>query len=507
MLQLTMRILFCFLIATIAVSSYEERNVDGPKYLRPESNQATLTRKPTASPKSKRPSSSPSAKPTKPTKYPSAKPSKSGKSVIVIGGGVSGLAAANALQAKNYNVIVVEARDYLGGRLHTDRSNFGFPVELGAQFLHGSGSGSNLQPVYKLATDKGWKLQTFTEKSDTRSNGAEYDDTHLWNVYNAFNTWVYDTLQSSLKDLSYSMKSAIDKYAAQYLSASDKNLLLNAFSSADEGDYGADASQMSAVGYGVDGEFSGADHVLPDGYDQLTNYLSSTIPTEKIKLSEPVKSVDYSGTKVSVTTTKGTYTADYCIVTIPLGVLQAKSVTFSPALPSDKLTAISRMGMGLLDKIVMQFSTKFWPTGYNWIETVLGASPWNIEFSDMEIISPGKNLLVMWHYGSLAMSRESMDDNSILNDVAIPALRQAFGSAAITPTKFTVTRWGNDPYSLGSYSYIKINEPVGDISTLAKNVNNKLFFAGEATHSKYFQTVHGAYLTGLREANNIIALN
>ena len=108
--------------------------------------------------------------------------------------------------------------------------------------------------------------------------------------------------------------------------------------------------------------------------------------------------------------------------------------------------------MGLLDKIILQFSTRFWPANVNWFVSLKSASPWGVSFTNLEKAQPGRNLLVLWHSGSTARLRESMTDAQIIRTVAMPELRAAFGRGISAPTRHYVTRWANDPLTRGSYS-------------------------------------------------------
>ena len=463
--------------------------------------------------------SSLSNKPFTPSKNPiqSSKPTSSivaSKSVIVIGAGISGLAAAAKLKATyGYSVTVLEARTRPGGRIYTDRATFGVPVEIGAQFVHGKGSSGNLNPVWALKNANGWNSASFSDSSGTTLlNGAEYDDTNIYANFDTLTTYIANTRGSNQG------KSLADALAAcatsKGWSAATVNLLKSVTANSMEGDLGGDLSAMSWYGYDQDSEFSGGDQILTGGYDQLTNYFINIIGSSNIIYSKVVNKIDYSTSTCRVTTNDGgVYNALYVLSTIPLGVLKATPPTFYPALPSSKLTAISRMGVGLLDKIIMEFSSKFWTIAtdgisYNWLDSIQSTSPFDVTFTDHSYT--GKYILVMWHWASTALAREKTytTDAQMVSLVAIPAINQAFGTSisAANIVKYKVTRWGTDPYSMGGYSFQAKGAVMADYDTLAASVSNRLFFAGEATNRNYFQTVHGALLSGQREADKIYAV-
>ena len=244
----------------------------------------------------------------------------------------------------------------------------------------------------------------------------------------------------------------------------------------------------------------GGDHLIPGGYDQLPTLLSQglTILTECV-----VRSINYSAKPISVVTSKGTFQCEYVLVTVPLGVLKKGSIAFSPLLPTAKRTAIARMTMGLLNKVILQFPTRVWPSG-NWFTNIEGADPWGFMFSSMEVAYPGRNLLIAWQSGQVGTQREALSDAS-LTTLVMSEVRRCFKGVTVpNPIKTAITRWANDPFTWGSYSFPCTGSPRSDITALAAPVNKALYFAGEATNADYPGTVHGAYLSGVREAKNIV---
>jgi monoamine oxidase len=205
-----------------------------------------------------------------------------------------------------------------------------------------------------------------------------------------------------------------------------------------------------------------------------------------------------------VTTTKGeAYQAEHVLCTLPLGVLQAQSARFSPALPEAKIQAIARMGMGFLSKIFLEFPTRFWPEDINWFLSLKAAAPWGMTFSSLSRVIPNRHILLMWQSGSVARDREALSDEALVK-IAMAELRAATGQAVPSPLKSRITRWGTDPFCRGAYFFPKVNSPMTDVAELAKPVGNRLFFAGEATNRGLFGTVPGAILSGRREAERIL---
>ena len=427
----------------------------------------------------------------------------------MIGAGVAGLAAARDLKAAGCAVTVIEAQNRIGGRVKTDRSTFGVPVEMGAQFIHGQSNGRTLNPVWDIATKQGWSTVPFSE--DT---GASYrngvmltsaQETAFADLGEAFLDWVIYTLKDTLvsTNTTHSIENAFTQFVAARKLTTQQAIDLHAYLTIEvEGDLAGDTSRISTLAFEEDREFGvGGDHLIPGGYDQLPTLLSQglTILTECV-----VRSINYSAKPISVVTSKGTFQCEYVLVTVPLGVLKKGSIAFSPLLPTAKRTAIARMTMGLLNKVILQFPSRFWPSG-NWFTNIEGADPWGFMFSSMEVAYPGRNLLIAWQSGQVGTQREALSDAS-LTTLVMSEVRRCFKGVTVpNPIKTAITRWANDPFTWGSYSFPCTGSPRSDITALAAPVNKALYFAGEATNADYPGTVHGAYLSGVREAKNIVA--
>ena len=221
-------------------------------------------------------------------------------------------------------------------------------------------------------------------------------------------------------------------------------------------------------------------------------------------LSEPVTAIDYSGNPIVVTTGAGTYQADHVIVTIPVGVMKTGSITYTPALPASKTNAIARIGSGVLNKTFLEFSMQWWPD----VTVLCTNSPVRGAFSTFINLRPitGKPILMGWTCGDAAVTREAWTDTQ-MKDEAMVRLRATISANAPDPLNVTVTRWGQDPYALCSYSTFSNTTLLGDRALLrAPTASNKILFAGEATLDTGFAQVPGAYTSGKREADRIIAL-
>jgi monoamine oxidase len=404
--------------------------------------------------------------------------------VVVVGAGFAGLAAARTLVDAGLKVTVLEARDRIGGRTRTDTS-LGVPIDIGASWIHGTEN----NPLTKLARDIGAKtvptdFEDFilVDKHEIVGQRAAAASAEDWR-----------RIARKLDDLSGDA-SAEESVADGLVGIAnlDDPLVAWNVTSRIAGEYAADPNQMSLRWLGSEGQFKGPDVILPGGYTQLSQNLAKGLD---IRTTTEVKRIAHGGETVRIETSQGDVTADRVIVTVPLGVLKAGTVAFDPPLPQAKRDAIERLGFGLLNKVVVAFDKPFWPESTPMIGLVGNNQP----VTDLVngLVFAGKPLLVGLRGGQAAWSRESMSDQDAVNEL-ITAID------APTPTGSIVTKWGTDQYARGSYSFIAVGSSPDDMHALGDPVGERLMFAGEATNPEWFGTVHGAYLSGLREADRIL---
>jgi polyamine oxidase len=424
----------------------------------------------------------------------------SGVRVIVVGAGAAGLAAARALHQAGARVTVLEARDRIGGRIHTDRTTFGIPVELGAQYVQGKRGDQSVNPVWKMAQDHGWKTVPFSsDAAEVVREGKDVDSGELTRRYGALESFVENARAGEFR----SVDAALAAHARQARLDPRRIEELRAMVAATVGlEFAGDIDQVSIAGAGRARSYGGDNWMLAGGFDQVPKILAASLPA--VRLGEAVTAIQHSAASCTVTTASGTYPADYVICTLPLGVLQAGAVRFDPPIPNDQAQAIARMGMGNLGKVMLEFASSPWGGGVNWFLSLKSTPPWGVAFSTLDAVHPGRHILTMWHSGSLARSREDMSDDEVVR-IALAEIRHAAGEPYPVPLRARVTRWGTDPFSRGAYSFPKVGSSAADVAAHARPIGNRVFFAGEATSAAYFGTVHGAILTGRREAAKVLA--
>ncbi|EDV39455.1 uncharacterized protein Dana_GF25315 [Drosophila ananassae] len=275
-----------------------------------------------------------------------------------------------------------------------------------------------------------------------------------------------------------------------------------------------------------DFEFIGHHTTVRNGYSCVPVALTENLD---IRVNSAVKEIKYGTNGVEVvaenlktSNSLMSYKADLVVCTLTLGVLklavaheesqQSNTVKFDPPLPDWKQQAIRRLGFGNLNKVVLCFDRIFWDPNANLFGHVGSTTSSRGEMFLFWSISSSPVLLALVA-GMSANIVESVTDDIIIGR-CMSVLKNIFGNTSVPQPKETVvTRWRSDPWARGSYSYVSVGSSGSDYDLLAAPVIPptckepeglpRLFFAGEHTIRNYPATVHGAYLSGLREAGRI----
>lgn len=417
--------------------------------------------------------------------------------VIVIGAGIAGIAAARSLQLAGVEVLVLEARDRLGGRVWTDK-RWDTPVELGATWIHGETG----NPIRALADE--CHLRTVATDWDSirlfDNRGKEFSRADVAQGFAASEA-IVEALADASEDARHDLdiKTALDELRHQtaiQISAPARTVLDWSLVGELAMELGDDPIRLSLRYMDDDDAFGGDDVVFPAGYGALVHTLATGLD---VRLKQPVLSVDWSGADIAVDTATDTYRADKVVVTLPLGVLQAGTVSFTPRLPDRKHAAIQSLRMGLLDIAALRFDHAFWPEDADLIGVAAERHAW---FRNLRPVT-GENVLAHHAVGDDARSLAALDDKTLAAHLH-GALRSAFGPSIPMPEAMLRSNWSHDSYTFGSYSHVPPGGKSKAFKMLAKPVAERLYFAGEATSRRYRATVHGAWLTGVREARRIV---
>ncbi|MDX5476780.1 MAG: FAD-dependent oxidoreductase [Bacillaceae bacterium] len=410
-------------------------------------------------------------------------------SVTVVGAGISGLRAAQLLQQEGINVKVLEASDYIGGRLKTNRS-FSFPFDEGGSWIH---------------TPIGNPLTEIATKSKTKTIITEENNIILYNEHGkriSHNLYLKEkkrfmTALNSLSrygELGKSFAEINNKYFSR-----DYDLLQRFILSTYLSLNIADIHHLSSKYYDIGKVFQGSDTFLISGFDSLINYLATDLD---VIINTRVLEIDYTDSKVHIKTSTTEYISDYVIVTVPLGVLKKGLIRFNPELPKEKQEAINKIGFFHVNKVFLQWETSFWDE-----EQFIGMTSHSVQkfnyFVNVNKMDPTQNVLITFAYGDEARKMEEKKDEVIIEEV-MQILKVMYGNSIPYPTSILRSNWINNENTYGSYSFPTVDTIPLHFDHMAETIENKVFFAGEHTIKDYFSYAHGAYLSGHREADKII---
>jgi monoamine oxidase len=419
---------------------------------------------------------------------------------IVIGAGIAGLAAASYLSKHNYPVTVLEARNRYGGRIWTENQWGGVPLAKGAHWIHGADHNPMMElakefssPLFKFNSDALYYMFTSEGKRIPKETIKKFNDAFAHTLDKA-KTFAMNTKKDT------SLSSVLSHFITPDLSNEYFATLFGRKLNYFQNYVGADAGNLSALNWDLGQSDSDINYIVGDGFSAIINGLAKQCD---IKLNTVVKEIKVTKTHVEIITNTQTYLADKVIVTLPLGVLKNNSVVFNPPLPQTKQHAIQQIGMGLFNVIALLFPHSFWPDDASFI--YIGNNN-KLSCNNYINMAPSYKKPILYGYvgGSVASALEKMS-GEFMTDLLMQRLTTIFGNQIPYPDKYEITAWGQDPFSGGSYSYPAIGVTKDDYIALGKTVENRLFFAGEATNAHlYDATTHGAYLSGIREAKRIL---
>ena len=419
------------------------------------------------------------------------------KKIIIVGAGIAGLAACSQLQAQGFDVTVLEARDRCGGRIWTDHS-LGFPLGRGACFIHGIKN----NPIAQLAKNSSTNMGIINPQQFMRldRDGVVIAVKDIQKFEEKFQIALQKAKKFAINaEQDISLSSALDSFIIyKHLTPVEQDLFalkLQFF----EGYIGANYEHLSARHWDQEQAWPGENCLLVDSYQAILDDLKPN--NCHVELNTIVKQINTRADAIEIVTDKAVFYADAVLVTVPLGVLKNQDILFDPPLPVYKQQALQRLSMGLLNITAIKFPTAFWSQKNH---AMFFSQFDNLSiplFFNLHYFIP-QPILIGFSGGERARRLESFTDAELMAKT-MDNFSQVFGAHLPEPEAYFTTRWGQDPFSHGSYSYIPIGASGKDYEIIARPVADRLFFAGEATSLKHPATTHGAYLSGIREAKRI----
>ncbi|XP_021902811.1 lysine-specific histone demethylase 1 homolog 1 [Carica papaya] len=438
--------------------------------------------------------------------------------VVVVGAGLAGLVAARQLVSMGFKVVVLEGRSRPGGRVKT-RKMKGDGVVAAADVGGSVLTGINGNPLGVLARQLGLPLHKVRDicplyLPDGKSVDAD-TDSRVEALFNKLLDRVCKLRQAMIeevKSVDIPLGIALEAFRNVHRVAEDpqERMLLDWHLANLEYANASLMSNLSMAYWDQDDPFEmGGDHCfIPGGNERFVRALAEDLP---IFYGRTVESIRYGVDGVMVYAGGQEIRGDMVLCTVPLGVLKKGTIEFVPELPQRKKDAIQRLGFGLLNKVAMLFPHNFWGRELDTFGHLTEDSSTRGEFFLFYSYSSvsGGPLLVALVAGDAARKFELMSPVESVKKV-LEILRGIYHPKGIVvpdPVQALCSRWGKDQFSYGSYSYVSVGSSGDDYDILAESVGDgRVFFAGEATNKQYPATMHGAFLSGMREAANMLRM-
>jgi polyamine oxidase len=425
--------------------------------------------------------------------------------VVVVGAGLAGLTVANALAHAEVPSVVLEARDRIGGRVHTVHLG-GWPVDLGASWIH-TPVGNPLTRLAELAGIGRRAGDPFVDMAGLdRHEGRVLRAQELEEVLGAVDEFprAIGALQPDLGPAA-TVAEGVDRFVAGRASGGGGRWLRDAVMAVVEIDSSAPPEVQALASYPAnaldyEGDYLG--DLLVGGYGAVAGALGAGLD---VRLGAEVEQVIVRPDGVRVRTASGSEeVGSHVVLTVPLGVLQGGAIRFDPPLSPDRAATIGRLGFGRYEKVALRFEEPFWraagvghllvfPAGAD------GLAPF---LAGHDAFDAGPVLVA--HAGGRSADRvNGLSDSEVVARLR-ELMSEALGGPVPDPVEVVRTSWGADPHTRGSYAYVPTGASRQDLDAIGQPLGGRLLFAGEATSSARAAFADGAVTTGIREAKRLL---
>ncbi|KAM8934022.1 peroxisomal N(1)-acetyl-spermine/spermidine oxidase-like [Pelodytes ibericus] len=492
-----------------------------------------------------------------------SKPNNCSPRVVIIGAGFAGLGAASTLVKHGVkDVVILEAQDRAGGRVRTLKP-FGCPaLELGATWIHGQKD----NPLYHSAKEHGLlanegfnmvscqPIMVTPEDYFFTERGKLLPSEQVAQV-----TGFFGQLMSKINQQDFNPDCgswSVGEYLDQEFTkttfsggAEDSTGIYEWCKRAECVDEACNSMyefSLSQLGLytALEGPFFNS--LGSGGYQAVLNLFLEQLPPNSLRCQKPVRCIHWEGSLVESPNLPGhpvkvvcedgeEFPANHAIVTVSLGCLKERaSSLFDPPLPHGKMEAITRLGFGTVAKIFLEFSEPFWPDtcagiqlvwergpespgGYaDWSRGGFWRSEWYKKIGGFDCVPMHRSTLCGWITGRAAEHMETLSEQEV-GDACVSLLKRFTGWTVTDLRGVLRSTWHSNPYIRGSYTNVPVGvdaikeqtaleEPLPSTHQKNKLKPLQVLFAGEATHTNFYTTTHGAYLTGVREAERILKL-
>ncbi len=418
----------------------------------------------------------------------SAQALPSNPDVIIVGAGIAGLTAAKTLMDAGYSVAVIEAAGRIGGRAYTESDTFGVPFDHGCSWINAGQS----NPFKWIA-----EQNNFTLKNHSNASSSFYVDGKLANAeQRRANDNGWGAVEQALNAAG---EAGLDVAASSVIPADNPNTGV-AQTWIGPMDWGVDFKDLSTKDY-WNSEGGNPSYIVKEGLGAVVSHHFRDIP---VALNTPAKAIDWSGKGVRVETPTGTIEGKACIVTVSTGVLTAGKIKFTTGLPQDTQVAIADLPMGLLAKVCLQFKdTRLGFVPNNWLDYQVpaqSATPacffltWPFDF----------NYMVGFVGGEFGWELSRVGEAAAVDFALGEVVKMAGSDVRKHFVKGRLTDWAENPNTLGAYAAARPGR-YSAREALARPVDDKLYFAGEALGSPYVALCNGAYKSGEDVAKTVAA--